>query len=1192
MVVEMADGTATAATFLFTDIEGSTQLLKRLRDRYGAVLAQHQHLLREAFAAYGGQEVDTQGDAFFVAFPRARDAVQAAIAAQRALAAHEWPEGEELRVRIGVHTGEAAVAANRYVGLSVHRAARICALGRGGQILVSQTTRHVIEDDEEPLPGIELRELGERRLKDLAQPVRLSEVVFELERGPAPAPEDARLVRAQDERIVLPGPLGLASAFPFVGRTAELESLASLLPLGEYDGRRVALVGGEPGSGKTRLVRELAHEAAARGVLVLYGTSDAVVNSPYKPFVEALDFLVRVLDADVARGALGTAGGELTRLLPDLAARLGPFPAPARADPETERHRLHTAVGDLLLHVGRRQPVLLVVDDAHWADAPTLHLIRHLARAGDVRMLLLATFRDRDPESSPEFSDSLADLSRIEGVTRLRLAGLEGTDVEEFVRRTSGAPEAVEFQEVARSLEGLTEGNPFLLCELWRTLVESSAIEVSHASIRLGRPVAELTSPESVRDVVRYRLSRLASSTTALLEVAAIVGAEFELAMLREATALDANTLYGALDEAVGAGTIEEVPGPGLAHRFTHELVRRALADGLTGLRRAELHLRVAEALERVHPTVPARVLPDLAHHFTLAAAVAGAERAVRYNVRAAEAATGALAFEDAAARLSTALEIGVEDDAERARLELERGTAHSRAGQTPEALEAFASAAQSARSGGDAETLARAALGYEDASNQPMLTDEKAVALLREALLAIGADRSALRARLLSALSRALVFVGEEQEAAELRVEATAMARELGDPTTLARLLIQEEIRNVRVPLADALERLTQARDLALELGDRDVLLEAMWRRVATLAALGELHEARKECNTLRRGAEEARQPLWRNGAALFGSAFALCDGKLDEAEALAEEAEEWTRSMSLPTSAPTSGEYGVQLFGIRREQGRLDELRPIVELLAGSPDKAEAWRPGLVALLVEIGMEDAARAELERMRADAFWSVTGALGTAALVYLTDACAALRDVESAAHLYPRLEPLAARTIVIGQLVACYGAADRYLGMLGAVLSDWDTAEAHFEYGLYLNRRTAAHTWTAHTAYQYARMLLMRGRAIDRPRAAELLAEAAAACARLGLVALASKVEALRTTGPPPAALPDGLSTREVDVLRLVAQGHSNREIGKRLFISEHTAANHVRSILRKTGCANRTDAASYAHQRGLVGER
>ena len=155
-------------TLLFTDIEGSTRLLKQLRDGYGDLLAEHRLLLRSAFDEYGGREVDTQGDAFFVAFSRARDAVNAAVAGQRALASYPWPEGAEFRVRMGLHTGEPLVGGEGYHGLGVHRGARICAAGHGGQILLSNTTRELVEDD---LPaGIELRSLGEQQLKDLDRP--------------------------------------------------------------------------------------------------------------------------------------------------------------------------------------------------------------------------------------------------------------------------------------------------------------------------------------------------------------------------------------------------------------------------------------------------------------------------------------------------------------------------------------------------------------------------------------------------------------------------------------------------------------------------------------------------------------------------------------------------------------------------------------------------------------------------------------------------------------------------------------------------------------------------------------------------------------------------------------------------------------------------------------------------------------
>jgi YVTN family beta-propeller protein len=198
-------------TFLFTDIEGSTRLLKELgRDRYGEFLAEHQRLLRAAFAEAGGEEIDTQGDAFFVAFRSAADAVSAAVAAQRALATHDWPDGIAVRVRMGIHTGEAAVATERYLGLAVHRAARICAAGHGGQVLLSNTTRELVEDE---LPAdVGLRDLGEQRLKDLDRPERLSHLVIQ------GLPDDFAPLKTLETQP--------AEATPFAGREGELAEAA------------------------------------------------------------------------------------------------------------------------------------------------------------------------------------------------------------------------------------------------------------------------------------------------------------------------------------------------------------------------------------------------------------------------------------------------------------------------------------------------------------------------------------------------------------------------------------------------------------------------------------------------------------------------------------------------------------------------------------------------------------------------------------------------------------------------------------------------------------------------------------------------------------------------------------------------------------------------------------------------------
>ena len=413
---------------------------------------------------------------------------------------------------------------------------------------------------------------------------------------------------------------------------------------------------------------------------MLYGSCDAEVRTPYGAFVEALDQLARAIDPDELRAALGAGGGELTRLLPDLGARVGGLPPAAQADPDTERHRLHTAVAELLDGITRGRPALLVLEDVHWADAPTLLLMRHLARAGSARMLLLATFRDTEADVPDTLSETLADLRRYDSI-RLGLHGLSGDEVAEFVRSAAGEDLGPALSALAQAIRELTDGNAFLVCELWRALEETGAVEVVDGTIRVSGSPAELGSPESVREVVSQRLSRLAPGTSDLLELAATAGAEFELDVVRRAAGLGEPELFGALDEAVRSGMIEELPSQGLACRFTHELVRRALYDRMSGPRRAELHLRVGEALEGSADR-SGRAVADLAHHFAAAAPFGPKARAVEYNVLAARAATAALAYDEAAARLRTALALGIDDPEERLEISLQLGDASQRAGK------------------------------------------------------------------------------------------------------------------------------------------------------------------------------------------------------------------------------------------------------------------------------------------------------------------------------------------------------------------------------------------------------------------------------------------------------------------------------------------------------------------------------
>jgi DNA-binding SARP family transcriptional activator len=483
---------------------------------------------------------------------------------------------------------------------------------------------------------------------------------------------DRRRRRPPSAAVARPGALVPASPFPFIGRERELTVLRTLLERAERGEGGLVLLGGEAGAGKTRLVRELAHEATDRGVLVLYGASDAAVSTPYEPPRAWLEFLLRIADRASLVEWLGERGEMLTRLVPELESLTG-IPAPPPRDPVEYRYLLQSALGELLRRVSKTHPVLLVADDVHWADGETLRALRRLARiAPEARLLVFAVYRDRGEEPEPAFFDTLADLSRLDGVTRMTLGNLSNREVGEFIRGTAGVD--VE-PGLAAAVGALTEGTPLLLCELWRDLGEQGALDITdEGGVRLTYPLADLHCPERVRDLVQHRLARLAPDVTRTLEHAAVLGARFQLRVLTAATELEPTEVATALERASLSGIVEELLEPEPSYGFTHELIRRAVYDRIPAVRRARLHLHAGKALERLHAAGTGRPLPELAHHFTLAAPVAGREKAIDYNLRAAEAAISAAAYGEAAARLQSALALGIDDPRERARIQVELG--------------------------------------------------------------------------------------------------------------------------------------------------------------------------------------------------------------------------------------------------------------------------------------------------------------------------------------------------------------------------------------------------------------------------------------------------------------------------------------------------------------------------------------
>jgi DNA-binding SARP family transcriptional activator len=787
--------------------------------------------------------------------------------------------------------------------------------------------------------------------------------------------------------VVPPAALARADDGVFVGRAGELERLAAA-----WDGvrarrtRRLVLLAGEPGVGKTRLAMRFARAAADEGgATVLLGRSSEEALAAFEPFTEVL----RHVGTEAARALAGPAAGELDRLLGDA--------GDASGQDAGARHRLFTAVDDVLTGLAERRPLVLVLDDLHWADRPTLLLLGFVLRSSrPAPLLAIGTYRDTEVGRRTPLAGALAELRRDGGAERVALRGLAAGEVGELAVAWLGAEAAA---GVAAAVHERTEGNAFYVEEVLRGLAEH-----------------DLAVPESVRHAVGARLARLGPAADELLAVAAALGQRVDAGLLQSVAQRPAEEVEAALDELLDAHLLRVGDERGLA--FSHALVREAVVAELNPLRRARLHRRAAEALEAQGDD---RHLEEIAHHLSEAAD----PRAAGALHRAGEHALAMLAYEEAAEFYARALDaLDGSDGAARAPLLLARGDALLGAGEPGAARACFTDAAAVARATGDRSLLARAALGHAGLGVAIIDLDEPAIALLEEALDALGKSEPLLRSELLARLAVERYYAPSRDRSEALSAQAVAVARSAGDQRAVAAAL---NARHVALWRPDCLgERLEAAEEMiavAVAAGERQLELQARNWRVVDLFEAAEMAEWRAEVRRHGELAAELRLPGFTWYTPLWDAVTAVHAGRYGEGAALRERAREAGRR---------AGDRNADLFA---EMLRFCEVSmsgdwdafdaALVEDKIATSPAGMAWRCSYAWMLAATGRTDEAREHLAVVFADGFAALPfDANWPSAMGECAEAIAILADPALAEPVYERLLPYADRTLTAGRAPA------------------------------------------------------------------------------------------------------------------------------------------------------------------------
>jgi class 3 adenylate cyclase len=1088
-------------TIIFTDMVGSTVLSSRLGpEASDKVRQEHFSLLRQALAASEGIEVKNLGDGLMAVFPSPSAAVACAVAMQQAVGKDNRRRADPLGLRVGLSGGEVTVEDDDYFGDPVVEAARVCAICEGGQILATETVRSMAGRRSPH----RFADAGNRQLKGMPEPIELWEIPW----APMPTTSGTPL----PEGLQTPS----VSFFGFIGRERERQRLIEDLKSSAAGSRRLVFISGEPGIGKTSLSRQVAQAAHEFGVCVLYGRCDEDLVVSYQPLAQALGHLVVHGEEALLKEHVEENGGALISLVPALAKRIPEIPTSRNADPESERVRLFRAAVSLLAAGSSDRGGLLVIDDLHWADKASLLLLKHICVSTQLpKLMVLGTYRDSELSAGNPLSDTLASISREGNAERINLLGLEDFEILEMMERLAGHTLGDEGVTLAHTVRRETEGNPFYSTELLRHLGESGLIYQNESGRWLASSdLYEKGLPQSVRAVIGQRVERLGEETRKVLSQAAVIGREFDVGVLAAVVGIDEDALLDIIDNAIQAGLLVEVEGTVERFSFAHALTQHTLYEDLGATRRTRAHRKIADVLETIYGSALETRATELARHFVAATKIADPTKALRYSKMAGDQALSGLAPADALDWYSQALDLYPQVPADQALhcdLLLGLGTAQVRTGDLS-FRGTLLEAAAIAKRIGDTDRLVAAALANTRETNIEGKVDDESVALLQEALQAIGKDDSPSRALLLATLGAEFSGGGEVDLHLQLMAEAMEMARRLEE--SLVFLKVATFVWGTRWQpdaLQERLADLGEAVSIAEIIGDPMAMFTAHQYRAYACLQSGSGAEFEVHFEAHRVLADVIGQPgeLWAVGT--LASTRSLLGGDTAGAE------EHANAALAVATDAFPEAiiSFGVQLMAIRAVQGRVSELAEFVDPMAqaalDNPTRP-GIRAGLARLYFRLERHDDALAVIQSDLDDGFAQFPYDLvWLSSMAVLSDVCVALQRRDAAGFLHEKLAPWHSQIACLPSSVE--GPVALHLGELSSLLGDQTEAETYFSEALSIGHDLRSPYWIARTQLEWSRMLFQRMQPGDAAKAKGMLIAVLDASRRYGFGALREQAE-------------------------------------------------------------------------------